>query len=170
MAGKMARKIFHSLIWLTLLISANAFAQTADVPTPAAEQNETFRDTLVKMRIKREEEEHKKNVTKAEQIKTFAAELLKAASANSLPRLTDKKLKDIEKNARNIRSDSGGYEDMPLEDPPDNLNATLKRLDESSEKLFKLMEKTSRHIVSVAVCAQTTEILQLTKLLRTYLR
>ncbi len=166
----MARNFLHSLIWLSLLLSVNAFAQTAEVLTAADEQNETFRDTLVKMRIKREEEEHKKNVTKAEQIKTFAADLLKAALPNSLPRLTDKKLKDIEKNARTIRTDSGGGEDTPLEELPDDLNAALKRLDEASERLFKLMGKTSRHVVSVTVSSQATEIIQLAKLLRTYLR
>ena len=169
----MAHKVFTSLFFLSLLLgaAASASAQTAEVaPSVAEEQSETFRDTLVKMRIKREEEEHKKNVTKAEQIKTFAAELLKAALPNSLPRLNDKKLKDIEKNARTIRTDSGGGEDTPLEEPPNNLEAALKRLDEASDHLFKLMEKTSRHVVSVTVSAQATEIIQLTKLLRTYLR
>ena len=169
----MARKVLSSLFLLSLLLGTamSAAAQTAEVPgSVAEEQNETFRDTLVKMRIKREEEEHKKNVTKAEQIKTFATELLKAAVSNSLPRLTDKKLKDIEKNARTIRTDSGGGEDTPLEEPPNNLEAALKRLDEASDHLFKLMEKTSRHVVSVTVSAQATEIIQLSKLLRTYLR
>jgi hypothetical protein len=168
----MARKGFISLFWLCLLLGANlsAAAQTVEVPTPAEEQSETFRDTLVKMRIKREEEEHKKNVTKAEQIKTFAVELQKAAMPNFLPRLADKKLKDIEKNARTIRTDSGGGEDTPLEEPPATLDAALKRLEEASERLFKLMEKTSRHIVSVTVSTQATEIIQLSKLLRTYLR
>jgi hypothetical protein len=169
----MTRKVLSSLFCLSLLwsVAVVACAQTAEVPgSVAEEQNETFRDTLVKMRIKREEEEHKKNVTKAEQIKTFAAELLKAALPDSLPRLADKKLKDIEKNARTIRTDSGGGEDTPLEDPPNNLEAALKQLDEAGDHLYKLMEKTSRHVVSVSVSVQATEIIQLTKLLRTYLR
>ena len=154
------------------LMALGVRAQTADVPPTsiAEEQNETFRDTLVRMRIKREEEEHKKTVAKAEQIKTHAAELLKNVSPNSLPRVADKKLKEIEKNARNIRTDSGGGEDAPLEEPPVTLTDTLKQLDEASESLNKLIGKTSRHIISVSVSTQATEIIQLVKLLRAYLQ
>lgn len=150
-------------------VSLTVQAQTADTQTVTEEQNETFRDTLVRMRIKREEEEHKKIVTKAEQIQSLAEKLSKEAAPTRLPRATDKHLKEIEKNARSVRSDAGGGEDVPLEAPPHNLADALKQLHEASERLNKELSKTSRHVVSITVASQATEIIQLVKLLRGYL-
>ena len=161
--------------WLALVIViaaaySNAQAQSAEVgQTVAEEQNETFRDTLVRMRIKREEDEHKKVVEKAEQLKDLSAALLQESTGNRLPRLAEKKLKEIEKFARNIRSDAGGGEDEPLETPPHGLADTLKQLSEASERLKEKLSKTSRHVVSITVAAEATEVIQLVKLLRGYL-
>lgn len=156
--------------WLIVSgLSLKALAQTAENQTAAEEQNETFRDTLVRMRIKREEQEHQKIIAKAQQIQDLAHKLSKTINANKLPRLADKHLKEIEKNARNIRSDSGGGEDVPLDTPPPNLAETLKQLSETSERLNLELGKTSRHVVSITVASQATEIIQLVKLLRNYL-
>src|SRR5581483_11656908 len=156
--------------WLFLGAALDVRAQTAETTqTNAEEQNETFRDTLVRMRIKREEEEHKKLITKAEQIKEDALALAKEPLGKRLPRDADKKLKEIEKNARNIRSESGGGEDEPLESPPKNLPDALKQLGEASERLNERLSKTSRHVVSLTVVTEATEIIQLVKLLRGYL-
>lgn len=150
-------------------LSFEVRAQTAETQTTAEEQNETFRDTLVRMRIKREEEEHKKTVAKAEQIKDLTQKLTEAATSTKLAREADKQLKEIEKNARSIRSDVGGGEDAPLETPPKTLADTLKQLSETGEEMNKQLGKTSRHIVSITVAAQATDIIQLVKLLRGYL-
>lgn len=163
--------IYGLLFTLLAMVSVTlpVRAQTAETQTTAEEQNETFRDTLVRMRIKREEEEHKKIVTKAEQIQELAEKLSKEPTSTRLPRTADKHLKEIEKNARSVRSDAGGGEDVPLETPPHNLTDTLKQLNEASERLNKELSKTSRHIVSISVASQATEIIQLVKLLRGYL-
>lgn len=159
-----------ALLMVVCVADTDAQAQSAEVgQTIAEEQNETFRDTLVRMRIKREEEEHKKVVEKAEQLKDLSAALVKDAAGNRLPRLAEKKLKEIEKFARNIRSDAGGGEDEPLETPPHGLAETLKQLGETSERLNEQLSKTSRHVVSITVAAEATEIIQLVKLLRGYL-
>jgi hypothetical protein len=158
--------------WLVLAgLSVQTQAQSVEAAQTAAaeEQNETFRDTLVRMRIKREEEEHKKIVGKAEQLKELSAALAKEATGTRLPRLAEKKLKEIEKFARNIRAESGGGDDEPLETPPQNLADTLKQLGEASERLNEKLSKTSRHVVSLTVVAEATEIIQLVKLLRGYL-
>jgi len=158
------------LLLVTCAAHVDAQAQSAEVgQTVAEEQNETFRDTLVRMRIKREEEEHKKVVEKAEQLKDLSTALVKDAIGNRLPRPAEKKLKEIEKFARNIRSDAGGGEDEPLETPPHGLTETLKQLGEASERLNEQLSKTSRHVVSITVAAEATEIIQLVKLLRSYL-
>ncbi|MBO0722968.1 MAG: hypothetical protein J2P41_19240, partial [Blastocatellia bacterium] len=79
----------------------------------------------------------------------------------------EKKLKDIEKYARQIRSDTGASEDEPLEKLPTNLGEAIKQLCEVSERLNTNLAKTSRRVISLAVVNDTTEIIQLTKLLRT---
>jgi hypothetical protein len=154
-----------------IFIAPVAWAQTtATEQAPPDEQNETMRDTFKRMQIKREEEEHKKIVDKGAQIKEDVEALAKNASDGHLPRAqAEKRLKEIEKSARQIRSDSGGGQDDPLESPPDNLADALKRLDEVSAKLNDNLAKTSRRVVSVAVVEDTTEIIQLVKILRNYL-
>ena len=173
MAFRLINFFIGGLFFAGLFLGAtlDVRAQAAEITqTTAEEQNETFRDTLVRMRIKREEEEHKKLVAKAEQIKEHALALVKEPVGKQLARDADKKLKEIEKNARNIRSESGGGEDVPLETPPHNLPDALKQLSEASERLNEKLSKTSRHVVSLTVVAEATEIIQLVKLLRGYLR
>jgi hypothetical protein len=134
------------------------------------EQNETMRDTLKRMQIKREENEHKKILEKGEQIEEEANLLLRDLHGRTqLPRATEKRLKNIEKFARQIRSDSGGSEDEPLDSIPSNLTDTLKQLCEVSERMNANLARTSRHVVSLAVVDDATEVIQLAKLLRKYL-
>ena len=81
------KSILRGLLLVSLGVGGASFevrAQTAETQTAAEEQNETFRDTLVRMRIKREEEEHKKIVTKAEQIQDLTQKLAKEATATRL--------------------------------------------------------------------------------------
>jgi hypothetical protein len=134
------------------------------------EQNETMLDTLKRMQIKREEDEHKKILEKGEQIEAEANLLLKDLHGRTqLPRATEKRIKNIEKFARQIRSDSGGSEDEPLDAIPASLAETIKQLCEASERLNANLAKTSRRVISLAVVDDATEIIQLTKLLRKYL-
>jgi hypothetical protein len=159
------------LIICLLFLATLAVGQSsaADQPLPE-EQNETMLDTLKRMQIKREEDEHKKILNKGVQIKEEANFLAKESDNKyRLPRSTEKKLKNIEKFARQIRSDSGGSEDDLLDSPPTNLPEAVKRLCDVSERLNTNLAKTSRRVVSLAVVADATEIIQLTKFLRTFL-
>ena len=153
-----------------LLVAPAAWAQsTATEQAPPDEQNETMRDTFKRMQIKREEDEHKKIVGKGSQIKEDIQALAKDAVNGRLPRAAEKRLKEIEKSAKQIRSESGGSQDDPLESPPNNLDDALKRLDEVSTKLNDHLAKTSRRMISIAVVEDATEIIQLVKILRGYL-
>ena len=168
------------LRWLNLIVSCAATfliatsmarGQTADpLPVPPNEQNDSFRDTLARMQIQREENEHKKLVSKAGQLREAAGSLAKDAEGGRLPRSSEKKLKEIEKSARQIRSESGGAnEDTPLESPPGSLSEAVHQLDSLSERLNASMEKTSRRVVSATVVAEASEVIQLVKIIRTYL-
>ncbi|MCI0336441.1 MAG: hypothetical protein L0226_02605 [Acidobacteria bacterium] len=145
---------------------------TASGQTPPEEQNETMIDTLKRMQIKREENEHKKLLEKGTQIKEEAESLareVKDQSSERLPHTAEKKLKEIEKFAKQIRSESGGSQDEPLDLHPTNLAEALKQLCEASERLNANLAKTSRRVVSLAVVDDATEVIQLIKILRGYL-
>lgn len=162
-------RVLTFVVYLSFAASV-ALAQAAHAEqTPPDEQNETMRDTLKRMQIKREEDEHKKLIGKGSQIKEDTDALAKEAVEGRLPRTAEKKLKEIEKSAKQIRSESGGAEDAPLDSPPGNLADALKRLAEVSGRLNERLEKTSRRVISVAVVEDATEVIQLVKILRGYL-
>jgi hypothetical protein len=164
---------FLFIISCLLLLGPLALAQsTIAGQPPVEEQNETMIDTLKRMQIKREESEHKKLLDKGTQIQEESESLAKVISVrtgNRLPRTAEKKLKEIEKFARQIRSESGGSHDEPLDSPPSNLDEALKQLLEASERLNANLAKTSRRVVSIAVVESATEVIQLVRLLRDYL-
>ncbi len=165
----MTRPLFFILCLLCVVPAAWAQSASSGVP-PEEEQNETMRDTLKRMQIKREENEHKKLLEKGEQIKLEAENLAKTSVGGRLPREVEKKLREIEKSARQIRSDFGGSgDDDALESLPNNLNDALKQLNDSSEQLNKHLSKTSRRVVSITVIEVANEITQLVKILRGYL-
>ena len=167
--------IYRYLLFISclLFVTPAAWAQRANTgPPQSEEQNETMLDTLKRMQIKREEDEHKKLLEKGAQVKEDAEALSKEFSksgGNRLPRSAEKKLREIEKSARHIRSEWGGSENAPLDPLPANLVDALKQLSEASERLNTDLDKTSRRVVSVSVVGDATEIIQLVKLLRGYL-
>jgi hypothetical protein len=167
--GMMLRILF-SILCLLLIASAAGAQSSGPGDPPVGEQNETMLDTLKRMQIKREENEHKKILEKGEQIKLDAETLAKEAGAERLPREGEKKLRVIEKAARQIRSEFGGAgDDKPLDPLPANLDVALKRLGDASERLNKHLSKTSRRVISVSVVEVANEITQLVKVLRGYL-
>jgi hypothetical protein len=164
----MTLRILFSIVCL-LFIASVAGAQGASDP-PAVEQNESMLDTLKRMQIKREEAEHKKILDKGAQIERDAESLAKDAVNGHLPREGEKKLREIEKAARQIRSEFGGAgDDAPLDPMPTSLDDALKRLDDASERLNKHLSKTSRRVISVSVVEVANEVTQLVKVLRGYL-
>lgn len=160
------------ILTIFLLAGATAFCAAQSNPDPPVpdEQNQAWRDTLNKMRIKREEEEHKKLLQTAAEVKDQAESLRAEMKKGRLSRGAEKMLKEIEKGAKRIRSESGGGDsDHELEIVPASLEDALKQLAETAAKLQTGMEKTSRHIVSFSVMAYATEVIQLVKILRGYL-
>lgn len=163
----------NRFVWCAILIAATAVvagAQSVDPgPSVSPEQSEGFRDTLVRMRIKREEEEHRKLVDKAGQIADLAGDLERKAEGGRLPRSQEKKIREIEKYAKQIRSEFGGGGDQPLEDKPASLDQALRQLQDLSERLKNGMSKTSRRVVSAGVITDASEIIELARILRSYL-
>jgi hypothetical protein len=167
----MTLRALFSILCLLFIASVTGAQNPAAGNPSAEEQNETMLDTLKRMQIKREEEEHKKILDKGARIERDAESLAKEAVNGNLPREGEKKLRDIEKAARQIRSEfGGGGDNTPLDPMPENLDDALKRLDDASERLNKHLSKTSRRVISVSVVEVANEVTQLVKVLRGYLR
>ena len=156
----------YTTAWSQEVRGPVAPGQTA---SPADDQGDSFRENMKRMEIKREEDEHKKLVERAAQLKETVDTLSQDASGSHLARTADKKLKEIEKSAKTIRSEFGGTNDeTPLESPPASLDDALKQLKSTGERLNTSMEKTSRHVVSATVVVEASEIIQLVKIIRSY--
>ncbi len=76
----------------------------------------------------------------------------------------------IEKSAKQIRSDFGGSKDEELESPPSTLEDALKQLNETGTQLNEQLAKTSRQVISIPVVERATDIIQLVRILRTFLK
>ncbi len=166
----MARQILFIIGCLAVAaVAAQAQSASSQQAIPPDEQSETMRDTLKRMQIKREEEDHKKLLSKGFQIKEDVESLSKDAANNRLPRSAEKRLKEIEKSARHIRSQFGGSQDAELESPPKTLDDALKQLSETTAQLNDRLAKTSRQVISIQVVESCTDIIQLVKTLRAFM-
>ncbi len=168
----MIRIIF--MAGLMFLIAPAAWGQSAGMPpVPVEEQSEAMIDTLKRMRIKREENDHKKLLEKGAQLLEESENLSRNYAHQTitrLPREVEKKLKEMEKSARQIRSDSGGSKDEPLESPPSSLDEAINRLEDASRRLNDNLSKTSRRVVSISVINDANEVLELVRLLKGYIK
>src|SRR5207247_8344589 len=78
-----------------------------------------------------------------------------------------KKLERIEKLTRRIRNEAGGSEsDAEVKDIPSEIEAAVKRLADVANELYKLVQKTPRHVISAAVIDQANKLIGLVQRLR----
>ncbi len=76
----MKLRILFSILCLFFIATAVGAQSSGPGDPPVEEQNETMLDTLKRMQIKREENEHKKILEKGEQLKLDAEMLAKEAA------------------------------------------------------------------------------------------
>lgn len=158
-----------SVLALALVISSPVLAQQEKQDEKKEPPSEGFNDTLRRMQIKRAEEEHKKLVKSAQQAAEIADTLSENSNGSKLDQKAEKKLKEIEKAAKQIRNNIGGNTDEKDFAPPKTLDEGIKRLAETSKTLKDQMEKTSRQMISAAVIVTANDMLRLVKILREYL-
>ena len=182
------------LLPLVLLSAAGILhAQTKvtdPLPLPdGVEQSEAMRETLKRMQIQREEEDFARMVKRGRQIREKVEELVKSLAGAPriegptaslrvpseqparirLPQQTEKLLREMEKLARQIRSESGGSsqeESLPI---PATVSEAVDQLVEASTRLNEALAKTSRRVVSVKVIEAATKVIELTRHLRSHL-
>lgn len=165
--------MWPAIVMFMLLIWAGRPAYAQQEEGEKKTPSEGFNDTLVRMRIKREEEVHKKLVKSSQQAAEIAGRLrlhIRGENREYLDRGAEKKLKEIEKAAKQIRSNIGGSSDDKDFETPKTLEDGVTRLADTSQKLSEQMEKTSRHLISASIIVSASDMLRLIKILRTYIR
>jgi hypothetical protein len=184
------------LILLPLLLLSAAsilHAQTKvsdPLPMPdGVEQSEAMRETLKRMQIQREEEDFARMVERGRQLREKVEEFVKSLAGDApiegstvsrsvpsrqpsrvrLPQQTEKLLREMEKLARQIRSESGGSSQEESLLIPATVAEAVEQLVEASTRLNEALAKTSRRVVSVKVIEAATKVIELTRHLRSHL-
>jgi hypothetical protein len=121
-----------------------------------------------KLLLKEEKKQYDENVARAHEVSQLGSELNESFTSRKLFTPDDgKKLERLEKLTRKIRNEAGGSDsDATVKDMPGEMDATMKRLADLADELFKLVEKTPRHVVSAAVIDQANKLISLVQRLR----
>lgn len=141
----------------------------ATMPSPFGSPHD---EMLERAAIKYDEQEHKESLERAKEGARLGVELRSDYERNKTMSREDlKKLERLEKIARSIRKRAGGSDgEQGLENPPRNLETALPRLATLAEELNKNVSKTSRHVVSTAVIDRSNELIELVRLVRTFIQ
>jgi hypothetical protein len=121
-----------------------------------------------KLLLKEEKKQYDENVARAREVSQLGSQVQESFAAKKLFNSDDgKKLERLEKLTRRIRNEAGGSEsDAEVKDIPGELEAAVKRLADVADELYKLVEKTPRHVVSAAVIDQANKLIGLVQRLR----
>jgi hypothetical protein len=146
---------------------------TADKSRPDSdEQAPTALD--YEMRAKREikyaEKEHQENLTRAREASELGNALAAAFKENrSLGSAEIKKLEKLEKITKKIRSEAGASDDdFELEQKPNDLAEAVDCVAKVSNSLSEKVLKTPRRVVSASIIEESNVLLELIRLVRTY--
>src|SRR2546425_2635198 len=121
-----------------------------------------------KLLLKEEKKQYDENVARAREVSQLGSQVQESFAAKKLFNSDDgKKLERLEKLTRRIRNEAGGSEsDAEVKDIPGELEGAVKRLADVADELYKLVEKTPRHVVSAAVINQANKLIGLVQRLR----
>jgi len=121
-----------------------------------------------KLLLKEEKKQYDENVARAREVSQLGSQVQESFAAKKLFNSDDgKKLERLEKLTHKIRNEAGGSEsDAEVKDIPSELEAAVKRLAAVADELYKLVEKTPRHVVSAAVIDQANKLIGLVQRLR----
>ena len=179
--------IFRTLLLLSILVigavtieaqinSSSGAAVSADRSSPGQSSNGDMGTPEDEMRARNEikvaEKERQENLDRAREAAQLGEEIRQAFSkTGTLASPELKKLDRMEKLARRIRSRAGGEEDdEPLNNVPTALDAALNRLAETSESLYKGVEKTPKMVISTTVIERANELLEIIRFIRSNTR
>ena len=121
-----------------------------------------------KLLLKEEKKQYDENVARAREVSELGSQVQESYTAKKLFNSDDgKKLERLEKLTRKIRNEAGGSEsDAEVKDIPGEIEAAVKHLADVADELYKLVEKTPRHVISAAVIDQANRLIGLAQRLR----
>ena len=168
--SKILQTFFIALVMLftSVFIQAQIDASTADGRPRKEEYPKPILETLAKKRIEEEKKDYEKLLKRGEEAVKISEELEKTyAQNNTLSSKDKKKLKDLEKLLKKIRSDLGGDDDdEKFEKKPDSMGDALKSLKDNTVNLLDEIQKTSRHTISAVAIESSNLIIKIVKFLR----
>jgi hypothetical protein len=133
----------------------------------------TFEEEMrAKRAIKMAEKDHEANLRRAKEIAEIGKELQANLKDKSvLDRDSLKKVERLEKLTKKIRSEAGGDdEDVSIANRPADLCATVTQIAEASESLSKDVQDTPRQVVSASVIGKANVLLELVRMVRSFVR
>ena len=133
----------------------------------------TFEEELrMKRAIKLAEKDHQENLDRAREIAQIAKELQENVKDESnLDRNAVKKVERLEKLTKKIRGEAGGEdEEVEIVNRPTDVCSAVKQIADASESLSKDVQNTPRQVVSASVIGNANVLLELIKILRTFVR
>ncbi len=131
----------------------------------------TFEEELrAKRMIKMAEKEHEENIKRAHEIAEIGKDLRDTLKDKTVvDRDSLKKVERIEKLTKKIRGEAGGGdEDITIDNKPSDLCGTVTQIAEASESLSKHVQDTPRQVVSASVIGKANVLLELLKMLRSF--
>jgi hypothetical protein len=174
-----------SLVLALLFCAATAVAQSTATPRPAPTPRPegprdstevpltTFEEELrAKHAIKLAEKDHRENMERAREIGALGKQLQESVKTNSnVDREFLKKLERLEKLTKKVRGEAGGEdEEVSIADRPTDAASAATRIGEVSETLSKDVQNTPRQVVSASVIGTANVLLELIRILRTFVR
>lgn len=156
------------ILFTSVFIQAQIDASTSDGRTRKEEFPKPILETLAKKRIEEEKEDFEKLIKRGEEAVKISEELEKAyAQNNTLSSKDKKKLKDLEKLLKKIRSDLGGDDDDEnFVEKPKSMSDAIKSLKDNTVSLLDEIQKTSRHTISAVAIESSNLIIKIVKFLR----
>jgi hypothetical protein len=125
-----------------------------------------------KRAIKLAEKEHDANLKRAREIAEIGKELQETLKDKAIvDRNSLKKVERLEKLTKKIRSEAGGDdEDVTIDNKPSDLCGTVTKIAEASASLSKNVHETPRQVVSASVIGEANVLLELLKMVRSFVR
>ena len=133
----------------------------------------TFEEEIrAKRAIKLAEKEHQENLNRAREIAQIGKELQQSLkNQSSLDRNALKKVERLEKLTKKIRGEAGGEdEEVSIVNRPSDLSSAVSQISEAAESLSKDVQNTPRQVVSASVIGNANVLLELIRMLRSFVR
>lgn len=157
------------LILVILLLAIGYSSAQAQFSTSPKEDNlsKSMKEMLAKGEIERKQEDFEELVARTEQALKISEEIERSFSHKQQISSTDqKKLKELEKLIKKIRSELGADGDEDDEEIPSSKKTVVEKLKSASLNLLDEVKQTTKYTISATAIETSNSILRFVKFLR----